>query len=376
MVGDPATGVSVYDTVPYGGGSGWSTVGGTSASAPQWAGLVAVADQGLALAGKGSIANAQAAVYQIPSTAFHNVTSGFNGYSATTGYNLVTGLGTPVATKVVAGLLATQNVYNVTGFPAPSAPHAQIVATTRLTVTITPSDATSTGVNTGQGSTGATGLAPVFPVFPPNIVVVLLPVGPTRVLVIFPPPLTTTSLFSSTNRPVQNQVTPLISLPSPDQASLNHFGQEPSAAFLIRPVRFTSETELATLIDVVEPFKPPTAADPDPMFLGGRTTTLIPALGLAGTLPRFDVGSPREEAREQRVPEALRVAVPPMSEAETSSPASSSSSALAGAAVIAAGGYWLTLRGRRIRCDAQPWTSTRSERSFRPGERRFSLPPR
>ena len=36
------------------------------------------------------------------------------------------------------------------------------------------------------------------------------------------------------------------------------------------------------LIDVVEPFKPPTAADPDPMFLGGRTTTLIPALGLSG----------------------------------------------------------------------------------------------
>ena len=53
IVGDPATGVSVYDTVPYAGKTGWATVGGTSASAPQWAGLVAVADQGLGAGGQG-----------------------------------------------------------------------------------------------------------------------------------------------------------------------------------------------------------------------------------------------------------------------------------------------------------------------------------
>jgi hypothetical protein len=324
-----------------------------------------VADQGLALAGKGSIANAQAAVYQIPATAFNNVSSGFNGYSATTGYNLVTGLGSPVATKVVAGLLATQNVFNVTGFPAPASPHAQVLPTARFSVTVSPSDATSTGVNTGQGSTGATGSAPVFPVFPPNIVVVLLPIGPTRVLVIFPPPLTTTPLFSSTNRPVQNLVTPLISLLTPSQTSLNQFGQEPSPAFRIHPVRFTNETELATFIDVVEPFKPPTAADPDPMFLGGPATTISPSLGLAGTLPSFDLGSPRYETREQHVPEAPRVAVPPLTEVETKSSVSGSSSALAGAAALAAGGYWLTLRDRHTRRDERPWAAKRSERSLR-----------
>ena len=211
--------------------TGWSTVGGTSASAPQWAGLVAVADQGLALAGKGSIANAQAAVYQIPATAFHNVSSGFNGYSATTGYNLVTGLGSPVATGVVAGLLATQNVFNVTGFPAPAPPHAQILATVRFSITVSPSDATSTGVNTGQGSSGATGSSPVFPVFPPNIVVVVVPFGARNVIVFFPPAFTTSPLFSSTNRPVQNLVTPLVSLPTPSTNSLNHSGrslQQPS----------------------------------------------------------------------------------------------------------------------------------------------------
>ena len=123
-VGDPATGVSVYDTVQYGGQSGWFSVGGTSAAAPQWAGLIAVADQGLGLAGIGSLSNAQAALYAIPSSSFHDVTSGFNGYSVKSGYDLVTGLGTPVANRVVAGLLATQGVYNVTGFPSPYVPGA------------------------------------------------------------------------------------------------------------------------------------------------------------------------------------------------------------------------------------------------------------
>src|SRR5208282_4491906 len=38
---DPNTGVAVYDSVPYGGQSGWFQVGGTSAATPAWAGLVA-----------------------------------------------------------------------------------------------------------------------------------------------------------------------------------------------------------------------------------------------------------------------------------------------------------------------------------------------
>src|SRR5262249_25533240 len=43
---NPSTGFSVYDTVPYDGRTGWFKVGGTSAGAPQWAALVALADQG------------------------------------------------------------------------------------------------------------------------------------------------------------------------------------------------------------------------------------------------------------------------------------------------------------------------------------------
>lgn len=41
LVADPYTGVRVYD-VGYGG---WVVVGGTSASTPQWAGLIAISYQ-------------------------------------------------------------------------------------------------------------------------------------------------------------------------------------------------------------------------------------------------------------------------------------------------------------------------------------------
>ena len=50
---DPNTGVAVYDSVPYKGTTyGWVQVGGTSAGAPQWSALLAIADQGRALSGQ------------------------------------------------------------------------------------------------------------------------------------------------------------------------------------------------------------------------------------------------------------------------------------------------------------------------------------
>ncbi len=106
------TGVAVYDSVGDSGQSGWFEVGGTSAAAPAWAGLVAVTDQGLALAGKGPLSTnqLQTQLYSVPSNAFHDITSGFNGYSASPGYDLVTGLGTPVANVLVPDLLSASGV--------------------------------------------------------------------------------------------------------------------------------------------------------------------------------------------------------------------------------------------------------------------------
>ncbi|HVA49693.1 MAG TPA: S53 family peptidase [Pirellulales bacterium] len=105
---NPNTGVPVYDSISYSGQSGWFQVGGTSAGAPQWSGLVAVADQARQNAGQSSLANAQADLYSVASTSttdFHDVTSGSaGGNTATSGYDLVTGLGTPVANNLVQSL--------------------------------------------------------------------------------------------------------------------------------------------------------------------------------------------------------------------------------------------------------------------------------
>jgi hypothetical protein len=107
---DPAAGFAVYDSVALGGQGGWFTVGGTSAAAPQWAGLIAIADQGLALGGKGSLANAQASLYALPGTDFHDIATGSNGYAARPGYDLATGLGSPVAGRLVGDLLAAAGI--------------------------------------------------------------------------------------------------------------------------------------------------------------------------------------------------------------------------------------------------------------------------
>jgi subtilase family serine protease len=79
---DPASGVSVYDSVRYQGQSGWWTVGGTSASAPMWAGRSAVA---------GATVNASY-VYG-NSLTYRDITSGNNGSSCLPGFDLVTGRG-------------------------------------------------------------------------------------------------------------------------------------------------------------------------------------------------------------------------------------------------------------------------------------------
>lgn len=98
---------AVYDTSGY---SGWLEVYGTSAGAPQWSSLVAIADQGRAIGGLGTLdggTQTLPALYQLPASDFHAITSGSNGaYSCGPGYNLVTGLGSPLANQVVAGLVS------------------------------------------------------------------------------------------------------------------------------------------------------------------------------------------------------------------------------------------------------------------------------
>jgi subtilase family serine protease len=103
---DTNKGFYVYDSVPdqY-GQTGWFSYGGTSAGAPQWAALIAVADQGRAAVGLGSLSNVPAAIYSLPAWDFNDVASGGNAYKASAGYDLTTGLGSPKADLVVSGLV-------------------------------------------------------------------------------------------------------------------------------------------------------------------------------------------------------------------------------------------------------------------------------
>jgi subtilase family serine protease len=102
IVGDPGTGVAVVDS--YDSPSNpWMKIGGTSLGAPMWAGIVAIANQGRALSGKGTLDGTQtlSAIYAAPSTFFHDIVTGNNGYAATPGFDLATGRGTPVAQELV-----------------------------------------------------------------------------------------------------------------------------------------------------------------------------------------------------------------------------------------------------------------------------------
>ena len=106
MVADPNTGVSVYDKQV----GGFIVVGGTSVAAPLWAGVLALANSGRS----GTMKNADNELYNVASNAtkyandYHDVTTGSSGGSCTagTGYDLVTGLGSPVSNNLVPDLIA------------------------------------------------------------------------------------------------------------------------------------------------------------------------------------------------------------------------------------------------------------------------------
>ena len=88
---NPNTGVSVFDSVKLNGHAGWWVVGGTSASAPQWAGLYAQSK--FPHAGPAAVYAAARLSYH---TYFRDITVGSAGsFVCKIGYDLVTGLGSP-----------------------------------------------------------------------------------------------------------------------------------------------------------------------------------------------------------------------------------------------------------------------------------------
>ena len=83
--------------------------GGTSFAAPMWAGYLALVNQQAVANGSGKIGFINPSLYSIGnsgsySTDFHDITSGSNGYSATTGYDLATGWGSPNGAGLINAL--------------------------------------------------------------------------------------------------------------------------------------------------------------------------------------------------------------------------------------------------------------------------------
>lgn len=102
FLADPNTGVYVNYN------SNWYAIGGTSFSAPAWAAFIALVNQNRAV----PLSNIQSKLYSIASgnqylIQFRDIKSGQNGsssmYYAKNGYDLVTGLGSPI----------TNNLYNI-----------------------------------------------------------------------------------------------------------------------------------------------------------------------------------------------------------------------------------------------------------------------
>jgi subtilase family serine protease len=101
-----------------GNASGFYIFGGTSAGSPQFASVIALADQARGLAAKPSLGYLNDTVYTIAETSyastFHDITVGNNqlagtpfGYSAHTGYDIASGWGTPQVGNLVNALASS-----------------------------------------------------------------------------------------------------------------------------------------------------------------------------------------------------------------------------------------------------------------------------
>jgi kumamolisin len=100
---------------------GANIYGGTSFAAPMWAGYMALVNQQSVGNGGTTMGFINPAVYNIGlssgyDSAFHDVTSGSNGYSATVGYDLATGWGSPNGSGLITALLGaiSQPLYGLT----------------------------------------------------------------------------------------------------------------------------------------------------------------------------------------------------------------------------------------------------------------------
>jgi hypothetical protein len=126
-VANPTTGVSVYMSMSIQGRSGWFKLGGTSIGAPQWAAIHALS---LTVSSNNLYQNAK----NNYATHFRDITSGTTGaYSTTKGYDLATGLGSPITVNFSPTIAQPDFSITTTSSVLTIAPGSS--ATTSITIT-------------------------------------------------------------------------------------------------------------------------------------------------------------------------------------------------------------------------------------------------
>lgn len=120
-----------------------NSYGGTSFAAPMWAGFLALANQQAAANGKPAVGFINQAIYSQNVTSaygtdFHDITSGTSGsYSAVTGYDLVTGWGSPTAALINALVaVSTTPTFTVSSSPATVTVPQGATGTSTVTTTV------------------------------------------------------------------------------------------------------------------------------------------------------------------------------------------------------------------------------------------------
>ena len=150
-----------------------NSYGGTSFAAPMWAGYLALVNEQAAANGNPTVGFINPSLYTIGAGSsygsdFHDITSGSNGYSATTGYDLATGWGSPNGSGLITALAGSSSG---PGFSLSASPASVTVAqgsngSSTITSTVTGGFASAivlsatgqpTGVTVGFSPTSITG---------------------------------------------------------------------------------------------------------------------------------------------------------------------------------------------------------------------------
>ena len=167
---DPSTG-QYLAVIPQGSTTAnWLSAGGTSLSTPQWAGIIAIANAQRAAAAKSALGAPHSVLYTQISTAsatyaldFADVTKGSDGTCATctakTGYDPLTGLGTPNVSNLLTSLTGT-SAAPVAPVVTPATISGMVGTALSFTVSVTSPDPvtyTLTGAPSGMAisTTGA-----------------------------------------------------------------------------------------------------------------------------------------------------------------------------------------------------------------------------